>query len=76
MQHDQPLEQVIQQIQVMPRERCVAALLAFEGLPLDFDAAFLATHSVDWLRHTLLAAVLTTRNRSPGKREMTDCLVR
>lgn len=66
MQVQRPLEQVIVEIQEMPRQRCIAELTHFEGLPLDFDAAFLAGRSDEWLRHTLLAATLTVRANACG----------
>lgn len=48
----------------MDRSQCIHALTHFQGMPLDFDEAFLQGMSLERLRHILMAAILTVSRRS------------
>ena len=55
---DEPLEQLLQQVQSMDRDSCIARLKRFEHPRLDFSDAFLAALSTDRVRHLLMAACI------------------
>lgn len=64
MDHEGPIDEVVRQINGMSRQRCIFELLHFDHIPLDFRRGDLDTMSVERLRHTLVAAVVTVRKRS------------
>lgn len=64
MRWDRPLDEVIQEIHGMERGQCLYELTHFDAVPLDFQLDFLQSHSDEWLRHTLLAAVFTAHRRA------------
>ena len=55
------LEQMIQEIAVLTRQRCFQELARVPHIPLDFSDAYLETQSTEQLRHLLLAALLQAR---------------
>lgn len=55
------MEQLIQEVGVLPRERCLQELALVPHVPLDFSAAYLDTQSTEQLRHLLFAALLQAR---------------
>ncbi|MHC4994123.1 MAG: hypothetical protein ACYTGQ_03625 [Planctomycetota bacterium] len=59
MRLDQPISQIISQVQNMGRRRCIHELLHFDAIPFDFDEAFLESKSDEDLCHMLIAAVVT-----------------
>lgn len=63
MDPDRPIDHQIRQINSMSRQRCVYELTHFEEIPLDFSPEDLDAMSLERLRHTLLAAVVTVWKR-------------
>jgi hypothetical protein len=60
---DQPIEMLLRQIYDMDRDACIAELRAYKAIPLDFSPEYLESKSIEWLRHVLAAAIITTRKR-------------
>ncbi|MEX0776745.1 MAG: hypothetical protein WD042_13665 [Phycisphaeraceae bacterium] len=61
MSIDQPIEDLIRQVSELDRSACIAHLRQVRSPRLDFDDAYLATRTVEQLRHLLLAALLRVR---------------
>lgn len=57
------MEQMIQAVGELSRERCLQELALVPHMPLDFSAAYLDTQSTEQLRHLLFAALLQARRR-------------
>jgi hypothetical protein len=64
MRLDQPITQIIKQVQKMSRRRCIQELVQFDAIPLDFDEAFLEGKSHEELSHMLVAAVVTATRKN------------
>ena len=56
-----PINELINAIHRLDRERCKAELLGFQRPKLDFTEEYLNQMSTEWLRHVLLAAYLQAR---------------
>ena len=67
MQLNQPVDRIIEQIHQLDRDGCVAELRGIQTPRLDFSDEYLASMSLDQLRHVLMAACLQAR-RAPGHR--------
>lgn len=64
MRLDQPITQIVSQVQNMSRKRCIYELTHFKSIPLDFDEAFLKDKSDECLSHMLVAAVVTAARKN------------
>ena len=62
----QPLNQLIQTIHALDRDRCLCELRSLERLQLDFTDEFLNTLSHDRLRHVLLRRQLRRQDQLAG----------
>lgn len=58
-----PLDTAARHIQSMDRDQCIRELLDFDAIPLDFTRDCLSGMSTERLRHLLMAALVTCRNR-------------
>jgi len=58
---DQPIDELIRDVQTFEREQCVHHIRQFDHPHLDFSEEFLASQSLDRLRHILMAACLQAR---------------
>ena len=63
-----PMEELAREIADLDRNRCIDELQRFRTLPLDFDRSFLERMSTEKLRHTLLAACITSLRKGLGPR--------
>jgi hypothetical protein len=57
------MEELARDIARFGRRQCITELEHFSDIPLDFDRSFLERMSTEKLRHTLLAACITSRRR-------------
>ncbi len=60
------IDELIQRIHNLDRERCKAALLDMERPALDFTESYLDQMSTERLRHVLMAACLQARKCGHG----------
>ncbi len=58
------MEQMIQEVGGLSRERCLQELALVPHVPLDFSAEYLDLQSTDQLRHLLFAALLQARRHA------------
>ena len=61
IQPEQQIEELIDTIHSLDRDRCKSELRRFEMVRLDFTDEFLEKLSLDRLRHVLLAACIQAR---------------
>lgn len=62
-----PAEQLAREVYQLDREACIRELTHFRAIPLDFNESYLQSMSVERLRHVLLAALITVRNRAASR---------
>jgi len=58
-----PIDQLLVTIHELDRDCCMAELLHFKHIKLDFTEKYLERMSTDRLRHVLMAACLQARKR-------------
>ncbi len=63
MDLDRSLDATACEVVEMDRSRCIAELMSFGRIPLDFSLDYLQSLPVEQLRHILMAAVLTVTIR-------------
>jgi len=61
MSPNAPLERIALEVQTLDRDQCIAELLGFDQIPLDFTPDALGAMSTEALRHVLMAAMVTVR---------------
>ena len=64
MSPEMPLDDLLQTIHSFDRNQCIDELINFKYFPLDFDQAYLSQLSLEKLRHVLMAAYVTARNKA------------
>ena len=64
MSPEMPLDDLLQTIHSFDRNQCIDELTHFKSFPLDFDEGYLDKLSLEKLRHVLMAAYVTARNKA------------